>query len=116
MIKGWDIGFASMKPGERAILRIKPEYGYGSTGAGASIPPNSTLEFDVELLSYEENININDMTYQQRIDEVAALFSVNCRRRNSRRQETRPSRRANTQWRAPTMTKEFPTSILPSRS
>lgn len=72
VIKGWDIGFASMKPGERAILRIKPEYGYGSTGAGASIPPNSTLEFDVELLSYEENININDMTYQQRIDEVAA--------------------------------------------
>ena len=59
-----------MKPGEKAILRIKPEYGYGSTGAGSSIPPNSTLEFDVELLSYEENININDMSYQQRIDAV----------------------------------------------
>ena len=82
VIKGWDIGFASMKPGERAILKIKPEYGYGSTGAGSSIPPNSTLEFDVELISYEENININDMSYQQRIDEVNVQCCIYLRRRS----------------------------------
>ena len=59
-----------MKIGEHAVLVIKSEYGYGATGAGANIPPNATLIFDVQLLNFEENIVIEDMTYQQRIDAV----------------------------------------------
>jgi FKBP-type peptidyl-prolyl cis-trans isomerase len=31
VIKGWDEGFASMKVGEKALLEITPEYGYGKT-------------------------------------------------------------------------------------
>jgi peptidylprolyl isomerase len=52
VIKGWDVGFASMKKGEKAILRCTPDYAYGKRGSGEKIPPNTTLNFDVELIAF----------------------------------------------------------------
>jgi peptidylprolyl isomerase len=54
VIKGWDEGFASMKVGEKALLEITPEYGYGASGSPPKIPGNATLHFDVELLGFKE--------------------------------------------------------------
>ena len=54
VILGWDIGIASMKKGEKAVLVCGPQYAYGSSGAGRVIPPNATLKFEVELLEFEE--------------------------------------------------------------
>jgi peptidylprolyl isomerase len=51
VIKGWDQGFASMKKGERAILRCRSDYAYGPSGNG-KIPGGATLDFDVELFSF----------------------------------------------------------------
>ena len=51
VIKGWDQGFATMKKGEKAILRIREDYGYGKHGSG-SIPGGATLTFDVELINF----------------------------------------------------------------
>lgn len=42
-----------MSLGERAKLTITPDYGYGGKGAGDVIPPNATLIFDVQLLSFK---------------------------------------------------------------
>lgn len=47
VIKAWDIGVASMKKGEIAVLTCAPEYAYGKTGSSPSIPPDATLKFEV---------------------------------------------------------------------
>jgi FKBP-type peptidyl-prolyl cis-trans isomerase FkpA len=50
VIQGWDEGIALLKKGEKGILIIPSVLGYGERGAGADIPANSILMFEVELV------------------------------------------------------------------
>lgn len=51
VIKGWDIGVATMKKGEIALLTCAPEYAYGDTSCG-KIPPGATLQFEIEMIDW----------------------------------------------------------------
>ena len=53
VIKGWTEGLQLMPVGSKFRFYIPQELGYGAQSAG-SIPPYSTLIFDVELLSIEK--------------------------------------------------------------
>lgn len=50
VIEGWDEAIQLFNPGTRATIYLPSALGYGPGGAG-SIPPNSVLLFDVEVIS-----------------------------------------------------------------
>ncbi|KAF4033078.1 FKBP-type peptidyl-prolyl cis-trans isomerase [Phytophthora infestans] len=54
VIKGWDIGVATMNEGEVARFIIAPEYGYGHEGFAPKVEPDETLDFEIELLSFKD--------------------------------------------------------------
>lgn len=53
VIKAWDIGVATMKKGEVCVLTCAPEYAYGAAGSPPKIPPNSVLQFEIEMIKWE---------------------------------------------------------------
>jgi len=50
VIKGWDEGVLLLSKGQKAILTATADYAYGNRGFPPYIPPNSTLNFEMELL------------------------------------------------------------------
>lgn len=54
VIKGWTEALQLMPVGSKWQLVLPPDLAYGTNGAGGVIGPNSTLVFDIELLSIKE--------------------------------------------------------------
>ena len=53
VIKGWDVGVANMRVGDKRRLTIPPAMAYGKKGVKGAIPGNATLIFDVELVNVQ---------------------------------------------------------------
>jgi len=85
VIKGWDEGFASMKVGEKAILKIRSDYGYGDSGSPPKIPAKAELLFDVELLGFAEKQKERwQMSTEERLkvaDDMKALGTENFKKK-----------------------------------
>ena len=55
LVFGLQMGLTQMRPGERAVLLVPSNIGYGSFGFDA-IKPNSVLVYDVSLVSFKSNL------------------------------------------------------------
>ncbi|CAM9316893.1 unnamed protein product [Ectocarpus fasciculatus] len=74
VIQGWDKGFATMRKGEKAILKCRADYAYGDSPPGAGIPPGATLNFDVELIGFgPKKKEKYEMSTEEKVAEAAAL-------------------------------------------
>ncbi|XP_052113124.1 peptidyl-prolyl cis-trans isomerase FKBP16-4, chloroplastic isoform X4 [Arachis duranensis] len=54
VLKGLDLGVQGMRVGGQRLLIVPPELAYGKKGV-QEIPPNATIELDVELLSIKQS-------------------------------------------------------------
>jgi hypothetical protein len=52
VIEGWDQILQLMKKGEKRLVIIPPELGYGTRGQPPKIGRNQTLVFEIELISF----------------------------------------------------------------
>ncbi|CAL9242391.1 unnamed protein product [Arabidopsis halleri] len=60
-----------MKKGEVALVTIEPEYAFGSTGSLhelAVVPPNSTVNYEVDLVTFEKERELWDMNTEEKIE------------------------------------------------
>eukprot|EP00927_Polykrikos_kofoidii_P079060 TRINITY_DN75850_c0_g1_i1.p1 TRINITY_DN75850_c0_g1~~TRINITY_DN75850_c0_g1_i1.p1 ORF type:complete len:395 (-),score=79.09 TRINITY_DN75850_c0_g1_i1:251-1387(-) len=71
VIHGWEVGVATMRRGEKALLRCAPNYAYGIEGHPPKIPPGATLDFEIELLKWEPKLKEpEEMTVVERSKHV----------------------------------------------
>lgn len=71
VIEGLDKAVMNMKKGEVALLSVAPEYAFGLTESKqdlAVVPPNSTLQYEVELVSFEKEKESWDLNTQEKIE------------------------------------------------
>lgn len=74
VIKGWDIALRTMKRNEIAEFSFPPELAYGETGSPPTIPPNSRLNFIIELMDWtvdgaDAQKPIYKMTLEERLSK-----------------------------------------------
>ncbi|KAM0913730.1 hypothetical protein ACQ4PT_011960 [Festuca glaucescens] len=97
VIEGLDRAVLNMKKGEIALVTIPPEYAYGSTESKqdlAVIPANSTVIYEVELVSFVKDKESWDLNNAEKIEaagvkkeEGNALFKLSKFARASKRYE-----------------------------
>ena len=77
MIKGWEIGVATMKVGEKSEFIFSPDYAYGDRKVNDLIPENSTLTFEIELkeiseMTYDEKLNVGKKMKAKGVEKYKA--------------------------------------------
>jgi hypothetical protein len=67
VIPGWELGVQTMKKGELCTLTCKPEYAYGKPGKPPTIPQDTTLVFEIELLRWDDEYVTSDALVSKKI-------------------------------------------------
>lgn len=97
VIEGLDRAVSTMKKGEMALMTISPEYAFGASESKqdlATVPPNATVYYEVELVSFVKEKESWDMNTAEKIEaagkkkeEGNALFKAGKYLRASKRYE-----------------------------
>lgn len=67
--EGLDKAVASMKKGEKALVKVLPQYGYGETGnEEKKIPAHATLIYEVEMVDYTKVKATWEMSAEEKLD------------------------------------------------
>lgn len=81
MIEGWEEALKTMRIGERAIVRISPEMGYGASGFAPVVPQNAEIELDLEILDAKarsaidfDTLSIGDPDTPRTPESIAAAY------------------------------------------
>ncbi len=79
LIAGFDEVVMYGREGDRILAIIPPELGYGERGSGDVVPPNATLQFDLNMLKVEEpKTFLSDILYaiylENGVEEMIASF------------------------------------------
>lgn len=53
VIRGWEEGIAQMSKGQLCEMNLTPDYAYGVEGFPPSIPGNTSLIFEIELIDFK---------------------------------------------------------------
>ncbi|KAB1203961.1 Peptidyl-prolyl cis-trans isomerase FKBP62 [Morella rubra] len=59
VVTGLDHAIITMKKGETGLFTLPPELGYGAAGRGDIIPPDSVVQFEVELVSWITVVDVS---------------------------------------------------------
>nr|KAG5691902.1 hypothetical protein BaRGS_033348 [Batillaria attramentaria] len=73
-VPGMHIAVASMKKGEKSRFIFKPKYYYGKMGCGDRIPPDCTVLFEIELISFVERDGVDDYYCMTEEEKRAVTF------------------------------------------
>jgi len=68
LIEGWNEGLQLMTPGTKALFVVPSELGYGRQGSPPKIPPDATLVFEVELVSFKEGEPLPEPPRYRKLD------------------------------------------------
>lgn len=66
VITGLDMAIPLMCKGEVATIKVSPRFAYGSKGLEPKIPPNSPLVFEVELIDFENEKDLAELSVSER--------------------------------------------------
>ena len=69
LLLGIEDGLRNMYQSEVALFTFRPDYGYGEKGnAALGVPPAATLQYEVELLSFEKGVETWQLSDEQKIE------------------------------------------------
>lgn len=66
IIQGLDLTIGLMNLGEICELKIQPRLAYGTKGYESLVPPNATICYEVELLSFQPETDVEALSINQR--------------------------------------------------
>jgi|AntRauTorckE5430_2_1112549.scaffolds.fasta_scaffold03166_2 FKBP-type peptidyl-prolyl cis-trans isomerase len=85
VIKGWQEAIKMLGKGGKGTFYIPSELAYGERGAGAAIPANTVLKFDIELIDFEQVLTAEERVEkdQETIKEYLANNNIEAQKLES---------------------------------